>query len=115
VKRVLAVIAVLLSACTRLAPLSQNQIAAAGEKWPGTTDLMLHEGQRLYSVRCSSCHSLYQPDALEAHDWNSIAEEMVERAKLSTHEQDLVFRYLWAASVAPLEEEAGAAQVSAQK
>jgi cytochrome c5 len=101
-RRALLVIAVLVSGCTRLPPLQANQVAAAGDRWPGTTDAMLVEGQRMYSVRCSACHSLYQPDALKKHDWDDISDEMVERAKLTPHEQDLVFRYLYAATIDPI-------------
>jgi hypothetical protein len=66
----------------------------ASDRWPGTTVADLQVGQRKYVEHCSSCHSLYRPDAYPAHRWQGFVDEMVVRAKLGPDDVRDIVRYL---------------------
>lgn len=69
-------------------------VAAATERWPGTTVADLQHGRSLYASHCSSCHALYRPEAYSADKWRGFVTEMIGRAKLAPTEADDVIRYL---------------------
>jgi hypothetical protein len=66
----------------------------ASNRWPGTTVADLQLGQRKYVEHCSSCHTLYRPDAYPAHRWQGFVDEMVVRAKLAPADVRDIVRYL---------------------
>jgi hypothetical protein len=66
----------------------------ASNRWPGTTVADLQVGQRKYVEHCSSCHTLYRPDAYPAHRWQGFVDEMVVRAKLAPTDVRDIVRYL---------------------
>jgi mono/diheme cytochrome c family protein len=70
----------------------------ASERWPGTTVADLSRGQDLFVSRCSSCHALPRPAGKTPDEWAGVLDEMGAKAKLSAGDQDLVLRYLSAAS-----------------
>jgi mono/diheme cytochrome c family protein len=75
-----------------------NDARWASERWPGTSVADLSRGQDLFLSRCSSCHALPQPDGKTPDEWASVLGEMGAKAKLSSGDQELVLRYLSAAS-----------------
>src|ERR1041385_5919286 len=70
----------------------------ASEKWPGTTIADLEHGRDVFVSRCSGCHDLPSPGAKKPDEWASVVGEMASGARLSASDQDLVLRYLSAAS-----------------
>jgi cytochrome c5 len=70
----------------------------ASERWPGTTVADLSRGQDIFVSRCSSCHALPSPRVKRPDEWAGVLGEMGMKAKLSAGDQELVLRYLSAAS-----------------
>jgi cytochrome c5 len=89
----------LLSACgAGVARPDPNDARWASERWPGTTVADLSRGQDIFVARCSSCHALPPPGKKTPDEWAGVLDEMGAKAKLSATDQDLVLRYLSAAS-----------------
>ena len=70
----------------------------AASRWPGIELRDLEGGRTLYADRCAGCHNLHQPAELAPEKWQTAVSEMAGRARLGAKEQDLVVRYLAAAS-----------------
>jgi hypothetical protein len=85
-------------ASTAPVPVVPSDEKWASERWPGTTLSDLSHGHDVFISRCSSCHSLPRPDVKSPEEWNTVLDEMADRAKLSTNDRELVNRYLSAAS-----------------
>lgn len=77
---------------------SARDASWAASKWPGTTVDDLEHGRSVFVSRCAGCHNLPRPDAKTPDEWASVVPEMAQGARLSAADQDLVLRYLSAAS-----------------
>ena len=86
----------MLAGCVTLPPLTQGQLSATTEKWPGTDLAQLQEGRGLYKTRCNKCHPLMTPARLRKESWPDVFEEMTDNAKLTPTEKDRVEHFLWA-------------------
>lgn len=69
--------------------------------WPDTTLSSLKKGRQIYIRKCAGCHNLYLPDVYSPDQWQERIGVMVEveEVTLTTEEQNLIIRYLSAASI----------------
>ncbi|MBM4165765.1 MAG: hypothetical protein FJ218_02420 [Ignavibacteria bacterium] len=73
---------------------NERHIQYAQSKWLGTTLMDLHQGRELYIVKCSGCHTLYEPQKRSEFQWNEILNEMKSRVKITEDETELILKYL---------------------
>ena len=66
----------------------------ASRRWPGTDLNQLTLGREVYIRNCSSCHSLYKPEAYPPQHWEQIMPEMMTKAKIGASEARDIMRYL---------------------
>jgi hypothetical protein len=90
-----AALVILIGSCSpALAPLSPQQAEWAAEKWPEMTVEQLDNARTMYVMRCSGCHSLYQPAKYSLEKWDRILDTMAPKAKLDGTEREMVRRYI---------------------
>ncbi|MEZ4469970.1 MAG: cytochrome c, partial [bacterium] len=100
--RWLAPLALGLAGCTAaLVRPDAEDVAWASGQWPGTTLQDLQTGRERYVRRCAGCHGLYLPEAYPPARWPHHVATMAERSRLTPADQDLIVRYLSAASHRP--------------
>ena len=93
----LLTLALLLSLCAcaaRLSPPTADDAKRGSSRWAGYGVKEISSGHRLYILKCSSCHSLYRPEAYSEKAWNDLFPEMAEEARLENDEGDLILKYL---------------------
>ncbi len=80
-------------------------MVAAKAKFPGYTTTDFAAGQALYQGNCGRCHSLYAPGSRSESQWASVVPRMVVKANkkaqaavISPEGEQLILRYLFAAS-----------------
>ncbi|MCX6219825.1 MAG: hypothetical protein NTZ69_02410 [Bacteroidia bacterium] len=54
----------------------------------------LQKGRAIYINKCASCHTLYLPEKYSTTQWKLQTVRMAKKAKLTTQEEELIFRYL---------------------
>ncbi|NOZ02526.1 MAG: hypothetical protein GXP54_11630 [Deltaproteobacteria bacterium] len=65
----------------------------------GSTVSSLNLGRDIYVQKCSGCHRLRAPAEHSPEDWPGKVERMLEKARLTPDEKDLVIGYLVAMSL----------------
>jgi mono/diheme cytochrome c family protein len=75
-------------------PVTPDQVARAGQRWPDSSEATLRRGRRLYVARCSACHTLESPPDRSPEDWADHLDAMSPRARLTPQETTLILRYL---------------------
>jgi cytochrome c5 len=75
------------------APTAKN-VEYAGRNGQVTSLAALKVGRNLYVGRCSACHSLKDPKALEPGEWPEMVQRMAPDAKLNEDQQRAVTQYL---------------------
>ena len=51
-------------------------------------------GRTLYEKSCARCHALYMPRSYSAPEWRFYVRKYGRKARLTTDQKSLVFRYL---------------------
>jgi len=54
----------------------------------------LQQGHDIFQSQCCKCHKLPKPTSHTNPEWTKILEKMAPKAKLTTEQSDLVFKYL---------------------
>jgi mono/diheme cytochrome c family protein len=54
----------------------------------------LQQGHDLFRDNCGKCHKLYKPGSRSNQEWKKTLEVMAPKAKLTTDQSYLVYRYL---------------------
>lgn len=54
----------------------------------------LQQGKEIFSGKCGGCHKLHKPEKYQPEDWTKILEKMAPKAKLTTDQKALVFKYV---------------------
>lgn len=54
----------------------------------------LQKGHDLFQNNCGKCHKIPKPDNHTNQQWVKILENMAPKAKLSTEQSDLVYKYI---------------------
>jgi cytochrome c5 len=97
-KKVIVVLFIMvLMACAAYKPLAPTQSDAdrAAKSNPGITLDNLNEGKAIFEDKCHKCHSLKKPFNNKSEDELKAALPiMAKRAKLDSHQEDLVLQYL---------------------
>lgn len=86
----------LLVACAAYKPISpmQSDVERAAKSNPEITLAALNEGKAIFEKSCHKCHSLKKPFHKTADEIEMALPRMAKRAKLDSHEEDLVLQYL---------------------
>lgn len=81
--------------------LTQANVDAVADKFPGYTLADLTKGKELYEANCQTCHKLESPSSESESGWNHIVPEMVEKTNRKAGKQvvdatgeQLILRYL---------------------
>ncbi|MGV3632336.1 MAG: hypothetical protein ACO1O6_14100 [Bacteroidota bacterium] len=75
----------------------QDELKAVRAQMKDATMDQLKEGYALYSQgACTKCHSPKNIYKREVSEWPGIIDRMAEKAKISAHEKDAVFKYVMA-------------------
>jgi mono/diheme cytochrome c family protein len=77
----------------QMAPPVSARMVAAG----GASMATLDSGRRLYTGRCTTCHSIDPVTKHSVDRWRAIIDEMAGEAKLSASEKSAVLAYVLAA------------------
>ena len=95
----IVVLAALAAACaTTIVHPSLDDVRWASARWPDATLESLEQGRSLYVRSCAGCHNLHPPTDYAPDRWPSVIAEMAPDAMVTTQEQELIARYLSAAS-----------------
>lgn len=98
-RRFIVLTSLLVASCaTAVIRPDARDVHWASQRWPGTTVDDLSRGRELFVLRCAGCHNLPEPASKTPEQWADVVEEMGSRAKLDRGDQELVLRYLSAAS-----------------
>jgi len=54
----------------------------------------LQQGHDLYQNHCGKCHKLAKPGSHSRDEWTKILGKMAPKAKISTEQSDLVYKYV---------------------
>jgi hypothetical protein len=78
------------------APYSPDsqQLAVAQQRWPGTTETELRDGNTIYTTKCTRCHKNYKPEKFSEKKWLHELDDMAPKAKLTDLEKQSLTRYL---------------------
>ncbi|WP_143184818.1 hypothetical protein [Rubritalea squalenifaciens] len=88
----------LLTACTVNKPADQFAPSASMAEKSGTPINELGEGHAIFLKHCSQCHEQRVPNYISSEEWHVVVPGMAWNAGLSKREEDLVNKYLAAAS-----------------
>ena len=53
-------------------------------------------GRKLYSVKCSGCHNLFDPGNYTKSEWKLLVKNMQVRSKITDYEKDIILHYVLA-------------------
>lgn len=87
-----------LGCATAIVQPTREDVSWASARWPETTLEELQQGRTIYVRKCAGCHHLHRPDEYPADRWRSLVDEMRKEAKVSAEEEELIVKYLSAAS-----------------
>jgi len=87
---------IFLVACAAYKPAIPTQTDAdrAAKMKPGITLAELNEGKSIFQTHCHKCHSLKKPFSKSGDEIEAALPKMAKRAKLDSHEEELVLNYL---------------------
>ena len=54
----------------------------------------INQASELYAVKCAKCHKFYDPAAYSEKDWDMWMGKMSRKAKLTSEQDELLWRYL---------------------
>lgn len=86
------ILLLILAACTTTkmyVPASTNE-----NKRSASTLAELTQGRELYINSCKKCHGLNAPESRTPEQWTKVLESMAPKAKLTSEQKDLVYKYL---------------------
>ena len=52
------------------------------------------QGRKLYVVKCSKCHKLYDPRKYSDEDWENWMTKMTRKARLKPEQAEMLSRYI---------------------
>jgi cytochrome c5 len=96
-KKVLVLASVIvLIACASYKPIAptQTDVDRAAQTTPGITLTDLNEGKAIFESKCHKCHSLKRPFTKSGDEIEAALPKMAKRAKLDSHQEELVLNYL---------------------
>jgi mono/diheme cytochrome c family protein len=79
-------------------PVTANDVRIAAARFPGSSRESLEAGRHILLSHCGRCHRPFEPSAFRAERWPGLVREMAKPAGLDAREEELVVRYLMAAS-----------------
>ena len=79
---------------TTMLTTTESDSQKNNHRWPGYSFAEFTKGKDLYVNNCGRCHPLHKPAEFTEQAWINILPQMIEIAKLSNIEQELIFRYL---------------------
>ena len=83
-------------ACASYKPLvpSQSDADRVAKNKPGITLADLNLGKAIFEMKCHKCHSLKRPFTKTEDVIEAVLPKMAKRAKLDSHQEELVLNYL---------------------
>jgi len=103
-KKVIVLVSfILLAACAAYKPLAPTQGDAdrAAKTNPEITLTNLNEGKAIFEDKCHKCHSLKKPFHKSEEEIKAALPVMAKRAKLDSHQEELVLQYLLTITTKP--------------
>ncbi|HEX3133749.1 MAG TPA: hypothetical protein VHX44_09240 [Planctomycetota bacterium] len=90
-------IALSVSGCVEIPRVTPELVTVAVQRDRTTTQERLEVGRSIYVNRCSSCHSLYSPDAYSESEWKSWVRRMGPKSHIDRGQEATLLVFLFAA------------------
>jgi hypothetical protein len=54
----------------------------------------LQQGKEIFANKCGRCHKLPKPEKRQPQEWTKVLEKMAPKARLTSDQKALVFKYI---------------------